>query len=332
MKTAPTFSVVVPAHNAAETIEAALRSVLLQTRSDFEVAVVDDGSSDDTAERVIALGDERISVHRQERSGPSAARNRAIAQTHGTYVCPLDADDLLLPTFLERMGDALARDSDAGFAYTDAWTLDDATGRIRRASAKAYQRPPEPSPADAAAFLRVLLDRNFVYGCALIRRSVLERVGGYTEELPCAEDYELWLRIVAHGFRAVKVDGRLAIYREGQTASNSGDAIRTASAQVLTYERVAASYPIEEAVRSEALARAARWRSVEERLAGAPTSAGHGHAGRLLRATKRRLLEPFRWHRSSPAEVESLLAATGGWPARAATPHGAVASARAPVS
>ena len=314
MTAAPTFSIVVPAFNAARTIEATLRSVQQQTRTDLEVAVVDDGSQDDTIERVLALGDERFTVHRQEHGGPSAARNLAIARTHGTYVCPLDADDLLLPTFLERMVAALEADEGAGFAYTDAWTLDDATGRIRRASAKAYQRPPEPSPREAPAFLSVLLDRNFVYGCALIRRAVLDELGGYDAELGCAEDYELWLRIVGNGYRAVKVPGRLAVYREGQAVSNSSDAMRMARAQVLAYERVAAMSSVPEEIRVAARANAKRWRATERSLSE-PPSPGRGAAVQnAVRSVGRRVLEPLRWHRSRPAEIDSLLEATNGWP------------------
>jgi glycosyltransferase involved in cell wall biosynthesis len=313
--TPATFSVVVPAFNAAPTITAALRSVLLQTRDDFEIAVVDDGSSDDTVERVTALGDNRIAVYRQERLGPSAARNLGIARTQGRYVCPLDADDLLLPTFLERMAAALDTDDGAGFAYTDAWALDDATGRIRKASAKAYQRPPHPSPHDASDLFSALLDRNFVYCCTLIRRSVLDQLGGYPEELWCSEDYELWLRIVGHGYRAVKVDGRLAVYREGQKASNSSDALRMARATAAMYERVATTYPVDEAARAAARAKAARWQATVERLA-APSSGLRARGVAALRAARTRILDPLRWHASPPEEVERLLVATAGWSAR----------------
>ena len=330
MSHTPTFSVVIPAYNAGRTIEATVRSVLLQTRQDFEVSIVDDGSTDDTVARVGRFDDHRVTIHQQQNAGPSSARNRGIACTSGRFVCPLDADDLLLPTFLERMGTALEHDSGAGFAYTDAWTLDDLTGRIRRASAKAYQRPPDPAPRDPGAFLRVLLDRNFVYGCTLIRRGVLDEVGMYATELPRAEDYELWLRIVANGHRAVNVDGRLAIYREGQVSSNSADALHMARAQVLAYERVA-TYSVDEPMRNDALRRAARWRHNEARLTGAPSPRAQRRVVELLREGKRRALEPHRWYRSPPREVQALLTASGGWPLAAAD-SGAAERTVVPVS
>ena len=307
-------SIVVAAFNAERTIESTLRSVLRQTDQDFEIAVVDDGSIDRTLDVALGLDDDRITVHRQEQQGPAAARNLGIARTSGQFVCPLDADDLLLPTFLEHMRSALEGARDAGFAYTDAWTLDDSTGRIRRTSAKAYQRPPTHPPSEPRSFLRLLLERNFVYGCTLMRRSALEGVGPYAEDLRHGEDYELWLRIVAYNHRAVRVTGRLAVYREGQLASLSADVHRMLEAQVRIYERVAASYPVDESIRT-----AASERADQLRLALSAPSAGdiRETRSRVLRAALRRAREPFHWHRTRPPEIESLLAATEGWPASA---------------
>src|SRR4051812_28108863 len=104
----PTFSVAIPAYNAAATIAPALRSVLAQTRGDFEAIVVDDGSTDATAEAVGPfLEDGRITLVQQENRGLSGARNTALASARGRYVSLLDSDDLWLPHYLERMGEAL---------------------------------------------------------------------------------------------------------------------------------------------------------------------------------------------------------------------------------
>lgn len=310
--TPPRFSVVIPAYNAERTIEATIRSVYLQTTDDLEVAVVDDGSTDGTIERVLAVADERVTIHRQENAGPSAARNLGIARTSGMYVCPLDADDLLLPSFLETMAAVLDRDEGAGFAYTDAWALDASTGRVRRTSAKAYQRPPRPAPTDPKQFLRELLDRNFVYCCSLIRRTVLEEIGGYADALNASEDYELWLRIVAHGYRAAMVDGRLAVYREGQPSSHSSDPLRMTRAKIGVYDLVATTYPVDEATRARAVALGARWRHRERRLLNTPPAGPAYRALELLKMVRRKALGPFRWYRDPPAEVRQLLDAAGG--------------------
>jgi glycosyltransferase involved in cell wall biosynthesis len=125
-----TFSVVIPAYNTADTLGEAIDSVLAQTRQDFEIIVVDDGSSDDTAAVAEGFGDRRIRVYRQENAGPSAARNRGIAEALGEYVSSLDSDDLWLPDYLAEMGRALEENPRADFAYTHAWILD-AAGRFR---------------------------------------------------------------------------------------------------------------------------------------------------------------------------------------------------------
>ena len=107
-----TFSVVIAAYEAASTVGGAIQSVLAQTRQDFEVIVVDDGSRDDTAAvaAAIAAKDQRVSVRSQPNGGPSAARNSGIAAGKAELVSMLDSDDLWLPEYLEKMGAALEAD------------------------------------------------------------------------------------------------------------------------------------------------------------------------------------------------------------------------------
>ena len=125
----PRFTIVIPAFNAARTIGSSIRSVLQQTEQDFEVVVVDDGSTDDTVECARSFAtDPRVRVISQRNKGPSAARNAAVAAARALYVSMLDADDLWLPEYLEVMGGALDGNPDAPFAYTDAWVLDDGDG------------------------------------------------------------------------------------------------------------------------------------------------------------------------------------------------------------
>ena len=130
MATDPRFTVVMPAYNAAGTIESAVGSVLRQTIKEFELIIVDDGSTDDTLARLERFaGDPRVHVVSQPNRGPGAARNTAIGLARGAIVSMLDSDDLWLPTYLAAMDEALRTEVDSGFAYTDAWVLGDA-GRI----------------------------------------------------------------------------------------------------------------------------------------------------------------------------------------------------------
>src|SRR5262245_44942919 len=116
-----------PAYNTEQTIEAAIVSVLSQARSDFELIVADDGSSDDTPARIERfLEDGRVRLIRGDHRGPSGARNAAIAEALGEYICFLDSDDLWLPSYLEVMSAMLSGAPRAAVAFTDAWVLFDA--------------------------------------------------------------------------------------------------------------------------------------------------------------------------------------------------------------
>jgi len=211
---APAFSVVMAAYNAGPTIRASIESLLAQTFESFELIVVDDGSTDDTAEQVLAFeSDGRITLVRQPNFGLAASRNTGIAVASAELVSMLDSDDLWLPNYLERMKETLDSDPEAAFAYTDAWILDEITKRIHKATAMAYQEPPETPPPSPDQLLLELLRRNFVFTSATVRKRVLDELGGFDLRLRAAEDYELWLRLAAHGYRATSPGEILAIYR-----------------------------------------------------------------------------------------------------------------------
>ena len=204
----PTASVVIPAFNAAETIVSTVHSALTQTETALEVVVVNDGSTDDTAEIVGRIDDPRIRLVNQANQGLPAARNAGIRASQGAYVAFLDSDDLLLPDFLHLGIEALQRMVRPGFAYTDAYVLDDATGRVRTTSAMAQFKPPTPPPKDSADFLLALMRVNFVYVSTIVPRDVLEATGGFNETLTSCEDYDLWLRILVDGHQAAWVPGQ----------------------------------------------------------------------------------------------------------------------------
>jgi glycosyltransferase involved in cell wall biosynthesis len=301
MSGAATFTIVMPAYNAASTIAPAIRSVFAQTRGDFQLVVVNDGSTDETAERIRPFEtDSRLEVVHQPNCGLAAARNTAIAAARGRFVSMLDSDDLWLPGYLEAMDEALASRRDAGFAYTDAWVLEDETRRVQRASAMAYQDPPDPPPAEPAAFLTELLRRNFVFTSATVRRDVLKEVGGYRESLEAAEDYELWLRIAAHGRSGVRVPGRLAVYRR-RAGSLSTDEVRMLTALRDVGHVVAEEYDVPEPIR--ALARS-RMREFEAALGVSGSGLSFRYrTRRLLVRAKRALLSPWLWHDTPPSEL-----------------------------
>jgi glycosyltransferase involved in cell wall biosynthesis len=261
---APAFSVVMPAFDASETIAESMASVLGQTFSDLELIVVDDGSDDDTVAIVRASADPRVVLLKQNHRGAAAARNAGVARARAPTIAFADSDDLLLPSYLEVV-DGIFRDNpDVGFVHTDAYVLNATSGRIRRTTATEEYRP-APASRTPAEFHMALIEVNFVYNAVSIRRDVFDLVGPFNDQLKAAIDYEMWLRIAAHGVPAVEAPGPLAVYRSGRAGSISSDHERVFSNLLTVYE-IAAEHPgsdaAKEAVRGRQRAVAAELAAV----------------------------------------------------------------------
>lgn len=187
----PTVSIVIPVFNAADVIALTIESALAQTWTDREVIVVDDGSTDASADIVKSFG-ARLQYHYTPNHGVAAARNSGIALAAGRYIALLDHDDLWAPTKLERQVAVLEGRPEVGLVVTDVAHLDQA-GRPMGIIGPGY------NPAETFARLFV---RGYVPtpSAALIRRSVLDAVGGFDERFHSAglDDQELWTRIAAH--------------------------------------------------------------------------------------------------------------------------------------
>jgi glycosyltransferase involved in cell wall biosynthesis len=255
----PTFSVIVPAYNAADTVADAIGSVLNQTVADFEIIVVDDGSTDSTSAEIERFADDpRVRHLRQRNAGLSATRNRALQAARGRYASFLDADDLLLPQYLEAMGETLARAPVAAFADCDFWILDDDTGDISTWALGRLRLPDDPDE-----LTRKLLRRNVLHYGATVRMDILREVGCFDARLRACEDIELWLRIAAHGYVASRAPGRLSVWRS-RGGSLSTQAVLMTTSLCEVYRLVAEEYDVGEDIRE--LARARR-RAEEKRLA-----------------------------------------------------------------
>ena len=201
------ISVIVAAYNAAATIDQALGSALAQTERDFEVLVVDDASTDDTAAIVAARTDPRIRLLRAPvNGGPGAARNLGLAAARGEWIAILDADDRFRPERLERLL-LLAASSAADMVADNLHLCPDGqpSGQL--------MFPPGTLPAEgrlgAAAFVtgnttrRGRARRAYGYLKPLIRRAFLETAGLRYDDARFAEDYIFFLRCLLHGARWV---------------------------------------------------------------------------------------------------------------------------------
>lgn len=180
------ISVLMSVHDGEAWVGEAVRSVLGQTLGDLELVVVDDGSTDRTAEILDGYRDPRLRVLHQPRAGLTRSLNGALRLAAAPLLARLDADDVALPDRLARQAEFLATHPEVGLLGTGCHEIAP-SGQIVRTLTP---------PRDDAAVRRALIRKNpFVHSSVVFRRAVLETTGGYDEALPVAQDYDLWLRM-----------------------------------------------------------------------------------------------------------------------------------------
>lgn len=293
----------IPAYNAARTLQVCVASALGQTVTDFEVVIVDDGSTDETRAVASAIADPRVVVQSQANGGMSAARNAGIHRARGEIVLFLDSDDLLSPRYLQAIASVFDADPGLTFVYADAWTFDDATHRIRVQTTAEYQRPPQPPPATAQALFRELVQRNFIIVPVAVRRDALLAADLFDKALSGAEDWDLWLRLTAAGHRGWQAPGPLGLRRE-HTGQVSGDPRRMVSNHVVVFERLSANPAV--APEDAPLVQARLDRARRELAALTGEDRGQAlklAARRRLGVLKRRMGRGDRWYDRPPAIV-----------------------------
>lgn len=186
----PLFSVVIPVHNRAHALGNALASVLAQTCQDFEIVVIDDGSTDDPKRILDSLGDARIRFRRQENRGASAARNAGIDAARGRYVAFLDSDDVFLTHHLETMKRLLdGKTNTVGYARI---LVDRGDGRV-------FTKPPRALRAGEHMATYLLCDRGFVPTISLVVDAATARRVRYDETLSFGDDKDFALRLYLAG-------------------------------------------------------------------------------------------------------------------------------------
>lgn len=203
--------IVIPAYNVAPYIGDCLASCIAQSHRDWAVCVVDDGSTDGTAEKI--PGDPRIRLVRQTNAGVSAARNRGILEIDCEAVVFLDADDFLAADALSRMVAALEAHPDAGAAYGAFRFVPEEGG-----APVAQKSGPFPS---GDILERLLVENLFANGGHLmIRREAIERAGGFVPGIAFGEDWHYWIRLAAMSRFAV-VPGDAPLLHVRQRASGA---------------------------------------------------------------------------------------------------------------
>jgi hypothetical protein len=284
-------SVVIPCFNQAHYLGEAIESVLAQTLADLELTVVDDGSSDNTCE--VAARYPGVRCIRQPNEGVAAARNAGLAASSGDFAVFLDADDRLLPDAVEVGLANLAEDPDAAFAAGMPRDIG-ADGTVIRVGGQ---------PVITHDHYLNLLEDCFIWsGSSMVyRRSAIQAVGGFSETLTAADDYDLYLKL-ARRYPVVCHDAVVTEYRRhGSNTTRNAAVVLTSQLQVLRRQRSELRNRRERAARragirktraeqGQALADGvwAAWRRGQWRLAwrGARTLA-RSHPAGLLRLARR---------------------------------------------
>lgn len=231
----PLVSVIIPTCNSAHYLPATLDAVFAQTWRDFEVLVVDDASTDDT-EASLSPYRERIRLlRRDERGGPARARNQALREARGEFIAFVDADDLWLPSKLERQVAWLQEHPDDAVVFTDYSVFDEA-GCLSESKKEECGGIPQ-----GRIFHDLLFGRFVAMSTVMLRRSCLDKVGLFDEELTGAEDYNLYLRL-AHDYSFGFLDEVLLDKRwhEGNLSHNYG---QMCGDEIINLRKIAALFP-----------------------------------------------------------------------------------------
>jgi len=206
----PAVSILLPVYNGAEFLSESLRSVLQQTYHDFELIIIDDGSSDDSARIIEGIIDRRIRFYRQSNRGLAATLNRAIELSRGEYLARQDQDDVSLPERLEKQLGYLISHPHCGLVGTWARIV---------AGTEATERVHKHASENCLLKFDLLFDNPFVHSSVMLKKSAVETVGMYSTD-PARqppEDYELWSRL-SRKWEVANIPEILHIYREIPTS------------------------------------------------------------------------------------------------------------------
>lgn len=216
-------SVVIPTWNAADTLPETLETVFGQTWPNIQVVVIDDGSSDNTAEVLSRYGDQVTWETIENSGGPSRPRNRGIALSRGEFIAFFDSDDLMERDKIASAMEVFRRHPAVGFVCTNFRSIDVAGNVLQENYLQEYRtfrdslQPtdnPHTALLEGSAAFRRLLRTNFVgTSSVLCRAEVLARVGPFDESMKNGDDRDMWLRIAREGIGFAFIDRILHSYR-----------------------------------------------------------------------------------------------------------------------
>ncbi len=181
----PKVSVIIPTYNRAKYIRESIDSVLAQTYQDYEIIVVDDGSTDNTKEIILSYGD-KVRYFFQDHGNQPLALNFGATKARGEYIAFLDDDDLWVPNKLELQVNILDSKEEIGFVCSETYHMNESGETTHHWKRKDWNKDTFES----------LYENNFICHCVvLVRKQLLDQVGGFDGTLITTQDYDLWLRL-----------------------------------------------------------------------------------------------------------------------------------------
>jgi glycosyltransferase involved in cell wall biosynthesis len=204
----PVVSVIIPTYNRSKYVQEAIDSVLAQDYKEFELIVVDDGSTDDTEEVLKAFYLKKIIYVKQENQGESAARNLGVSMSQGKYIAFLDSDDLWSPDKLSLQVPILDANPDIVVVFCQSWQIDSEGQRITQQPLGLHTKAADFTVENLLMYNKIPAGSS----TCLIRRSVLEEAGGFSIDIRYGDEWDLWLRISTNG-KMFFLNKTLASYR-----------------------------------------------------------------------------------------------------------------------
>ncbi len=188
MTDTPAISVIMSVYNAQDDVKAAIDSILAQNFTDFEFIIIDDGSSDNSADIIKSYDDPRIKLHSQKNTGLTKALNKGVSLAKGRYIARQDADDVSYPQRLQKQFEILESRPDVNLLGSNA---DDHYPDGYKAQWGHY---------DEDELQRIVYFKTpFPHSSAMMRTDIIRKLGGYDESFKTAQDMELWMRFAAQG-------------------------------------------------------------------------------------------------------------------------------------
>jgi glycosyltransferase involved in cell wall biosynthesis/predicted O-methyltransferase YrrM len=262
----PFISVCIPTYNRADYLKEAIKSALNQNYDNFEIVIVDDGSTDKTEEVVKEFASPRIRYIKKKNEGRPKTRNRLISEAKGDYILWLDDDDLLAEGMIEAYSSVLKNDPSIDVIYGNLQVFDSESGN------RLQLFDPEDYTNDSSQILANLISgKGITFPGSLIRKKLIEEAGGFDEEFPRAQDNELWTRLALKA-KFYKLNKEIYLYRKHDANVSMNDFVdRSYESKVI--RKIISAYSLQEIYPS------LNWKNYNDAESKAVTGIVNGLAG-----------------------------------------------------